>query len=102
MYAMTGTLVAQNGCRSQLVQVLEQASRVVGQIPQCRMYIVHEDLANETHVWVYELWDDKQAHDESLNNEEVRALIAKARPYLAAAPGGAELKVVGGHGSDIH
>jgi len=55
-------------------------------------------LANDTHVWVFEVWDDQAAHDASLADERVRALIAQARPLLAAAPDGAELEIVGGQG----
>ncbi len=95
---MTGKLVAQNGRRAELVAILNQAAALVGQIPQCRLYVVNEDLANETGVWVYELWDDKQSHDASLSNEHVRTLITKARPLLAAAPDGAELRFAGGYG----
>lgn len=102
MYAMTGKLVAQNGKRSELVDILKQASQLVGLIPQCRLYLVNIDLSNETHVWIYELWDDKQAHDESLSNDTVRDLIIKAKPLLAAAPDGAELSAVGGYGVDFH
>lgn len=101
MYAMTGKLVAQNGKRSALVEILKKAAVLVGEIPECRLYIVHEDIANETHIWVYELWDDKQAHDDSLSAEQIRALIMQARPLLAAAPDGAELRMVGGHGVDV-
>ncbi len=98
MYAMTGKLIAQAGRRGELVDILKQAAEWVGQLPTCRMYIVSEDLANDTHVWVFEVWDDKAAHDASLTDERVRALIAQARPLLAAAPDGAELQVMGGHG----
>lgn len=100
MYAMTGKLVAQNGKRPALVEILRQAAALVGEIPQCRLYIVNEDLANETHVWVYELWGDKQAHDASLSIERIRDLIMQAKPLLAAAPDGAELRMVGGYGVD--
>mgnify|MGYP002357256324 CR=1 FL=1 len=98
MYAMTGRLLAQKGRRSELIDILKQAAYLVGEIPQCRLYVVNEDLSNETHVWIYELWDDKESHDASLGNEQVRALIADARPLLACAPDGAELRAVGGHG----
>lgn len=98
MYAMTGKLVAQNGKRSELVEILKQAAMLVGEIPQCHLYLVNEDLANETHIWVYELWDGKEAHDASLGNEHVRSLISQARPLLACAPDGVELTAVGGHG----
>lgn len=98
MYAMTGKLIAQNGKRHELVEILKQAANLVGALPVCRMYIVCEDLSNETHVWVFEAWEDKEAHDVSLTDEKVRSLISAARPLLAAAPDGAELKVIGGHG----
>lgn len=98
MYAMTGRLVSQLGRRGELVHILQQAAELVGELPACRMYIVGEDISNDTHVWVIEAWDDKQAHDASLTDERVRALIAQARPLLAAAPDGAELEIVGGHG----
>ena len=98
MYAMIGKLVAQKDRRADLVEILKQAANLVGEIPQCHLYVVNEDLSNETHVWVYELWDDKEAHDASLGDDQVRALIKNARPLLACAPDGAELSVVGGHG----
>ena len=98
MYAMTGKLNAQIGKRDELVEILLSASRVVAQLPGCRAYIVNEDIADETCVWVFEIWDDKEAHDSSLKVERVRSLIAEAMPLRGGAPSGAELRVVGGHG----
>jgi quinol monooxygenase YgiN len=98
MYAMTGKLIVQPGRRNEVVQILNHAAGLVGELPECHMYLVSEDLSNETHVWVFEVWDSRQSHDASLNIEHVRALIAQAKPLLAAAPSGAELQVVGGHG----
>ena len=98
MYAMTGKLNAQIGRRNELVQILLSASRVVAQLPGCRAYIVNEDAADDTCVWVFEIWDDKEAHDSSLKDERVRSLIAEAMPLMGGAPSGAELRVVGGHG----
>ena len=98
MYAMTGKLNAQIGRRNELVQILLSASRVVAQLPGCHMYIVNEDVADETCVWVFEMWDDKEAHDSSLKDARVRSLISEAMPLMSGAPSGAELRVVGGHG----
>ena len=98
MYAMTGKLIAHNGKRAQLASILKEAADAVGQIPECKMYVVCEDVSNENAVWVFEAWDHQQAHDDSLKNERTRTMIAQARPLLAAAPDGAELKVIGGHG----
>jgi len=93
MYAMTGNLVAQSGRRDELVDILKRAASLVGQLPACHMYIVSEDLANETIVWVFEMWDDKDSHDASLTDARVRNLIAEAMPLMVGAPSGAELRV---------
>jgi quinol monooxygenase YgiN len=100
MYAMTGKFSAQSGKRAELVEILLRASNVVAQWQGCHAYIVSEDVADETCVWVFEIWDDKDAHDASLKDERVRALIAEAIPLMSGAPNGAELRVVGGHGID--
>jgi quinol monooxygenase YgiN len=98
MYAMTGKLKAQAGKRGTLVEILLRASNVVSQFAECRAYVVNEDISEETCVWVFEIWDDKESHDMSLKNEQVRALIASAMPLMNGAPVGAELKVMGGYG----
>ena len=98
MYAMTGKMTAQAGKRTDLVDILKRAAQLVGEMTGCRMYIVSEDVADENAAWVFEMWDDKTSHDESLKDERVRALIGEARPILNGAPEGAELRVAGGFG----
>jgi quinol monooxygenase YgiN len=98
MYAMTGKLTVQSGKRDALVEILLRASSVVAQLPGCRAYIVNEDVSDKTCVWIFEVWDDKEAHDMSLKDERVRSLIAEAVPLMDVPPSGVELKVAGGHG----
>lgn len=98
MYSMTGKLIAKAGARDQLTNILLRAAEGVSRIPECRAYIVCEDVKDENSVWVFEMWDNKEAHDNSLKDGQTRALIAEAMPLLAAAPDGAELRVAGGHG----
>jgi len=98
MYAMMGTLTAKPGRRGELVNVLKHAAGLVEVLPGCRMYIVCEDTADEATAHVIEMWDDKSAHEASLENEDVRALIGNAQQLLAGAPAGHELRVAGGFG----
>lgn len=97
-YAQTGKLTAQPGLRDQLAEILIRASQMVSVMPGCQAYIVLEDTKDESAVWVFELWDDKEMHDASLRVDSVRALIAEAMPLLAGPPAGSELRVLGGHG----
>lgn len=98
MYAMFGKLAAHPGKRCEFAGILSRAADVVAQLPGCRMYIIHEDLSDADTLWVYEAWDDKESHDESLNHTQVRALISEAMPLMAGAPQGSELMIVAGHG----
>lgn len=101
MYAMTGKLSAQPSRRGELAEILLRASKMVSGMQGCRAYIILEDVADDLAVWVFEMWDDKEAHDASLRDEKVRALIGEAMPMLAGAPSGSELRVLGGHGLNI-
>jgi len=94
MYAMTGTLSAQPGKRAILSDILIRASALVQPMPGCRAYIVLEDVKDENNVAVFEMWDAKEAHDASLKDPQVRALIAEALPILANPPAGGEFRVV--------
>ena len=98
MYGMVGKLVAQGGKRGQMVAILQRAADVVGQMPGCHLYLVNEDVADDVTLWVYEAWDDKAAHDLSLQDPQVRALIAEAMPMMGGPPSGSELRVMGGYG----
>lgn len=98
MYAMTGQLSAQPGKRAELASILLRASALVANMPGCHAYIILEDVKDENIVSVFEMWASKDAHDTSLRDERVRALIAEAMPLLAGAPNGSELRVLGGHG----
>ncbi|MCB0101292.1 MAG: antibiotic biosynthesis monooxygenase [Anaerolineales bacterium] len=96
-----GKLLAQPGKRGQLADILLRASRMVAEMQGCRAYIILEDLQDESSVVVFEMWDDKESHDASLRDANVRALIAEAMPILAGAPSGSELRVLGGHGVNM-
>ncbi len=99
MYAMTGKFTTHAGRRHELVDILLRAADLVSQLPGCRLYLVSEDLGSENCVWVFEMWDDKQAHDSSLTDDRVRGLIAQAMPLLNGAPEGVGLRVAGGYGA---
>ena len=98
---MTGKLQAQPGKRAVLVDILLRAAKLVSNMHGCHSYIVLEDVQDESCVWVFEMWDDKESHDASLRDEKVRGLIAEAMPILAGAPSGSELRVAGGHGLNL-
>ncbi len=98
MYGMVGKFITKAGKRGACAEILTRAAGIVGQFPGCSLYIVNEDLADENAIWVFEAWDDKESHDESLKDDRVRSLIAEAIPLMGGPPEGTRLNVIGGYG----
>ena len=99
MYGLQGKMLAKPGERDALLALLLQASRGPA-MPGCRIYVVSEVPAEPDAIAILEVWDDKAAHDASLQLESVRTLIAKARPLIAGMGESLELRPIGGQGLD--
>jgi quinol monooxygenase YgiN len=98
MYAMCGKLTAQPGKREEFTKIMLRAADVVGTMPGCKQYAVTHDTGDDVTIWIMEIWEDQAAHDASLQDERVRALIAEAMPLMGGQPDGAALTVIGGYG----
>jgi quinol monooxygenase YgiN len=97
MYGLQGKLIAKPGQRDALIALLLEASRPAG-MPGCRLYVVSEIHSEPDAISIVEVWDDKAAHDASLQLDSVRSVIAKGRPLIAGMGESVELRPVGGQG----
>lgn len=98
-YLLHGKLTAKQGQTDQLADILIEASKLVSTAKGCNLYIISKDEKDKNSVFVTEIWDSKEDHDNSLNVEGVRALIGKAMPILEGDPAkGQELEILGGTG----
>ncbi len=99
MYLLHGKLTAKEGFIDQLASILLEASKLVSTVRGCKLYIIGKDQSDLNSVYVTEIWESKEDHDNSLTVEPIRALIMKAMPLLDGAPSkGQELEVLGGIG----
>jgi len=97
-FGLCGTLHAQTGQGETLAQILLNAAKLMEKAKGCHLYIVTVIANRPDSVYVIEVWDSKDDHDQSLQIPGVSELIAQARPILAAPPEGLTLNVVGGTG----
>jgi quinol monooxygenase YgiN len=98
-YLLHGKLTAKEGEVEKLASILLEASRLVSTAQGCILYVVGKDQNDPTAVWITEIWDSKEDHDNSLKVEGVRQLIAQALPILDGPPQkGQELELLGGTG----
>ena len=99
MYGLHGKMIAKAGHRDALLALLLEASRGTP-MPGCRLYVVSEVPAEPDAIAITEVWDDRAAHQASLQLDRVRTLIAQARPLIAQMAPPLELRPVGGQGLD--
>lgn len=98
-YGLHGKLKATEGNGNKLASILLDASRLVSTAKGCHLYLVSKDPNDDDTVYVTEVWDSKEEHENSLKVAGVRELISQAMPILAGTPQkGQELDVLGGAG----
>lgn len=98
-YGLFGKLTAKAGQGAALAAILLEASQLVSAAKGCQVYLISQVADDETAVWITEVWDTKEDHDNSLKAAEVRELIGKAMPLLDGQPEkGMTLAVLGGKG----
>ena len=98
-YGLYGKLNALPGKGNELAAILLEAAELVRNARGCNIYLIGKDANNADTIWVTEVWDSKEDHDESLKADAVRQLIGRAMPLLDGRPeGGTVLEVLGGVG----
>jgi len=99
LYGLHGNLVAKEGKGKELSNILLDASALMKSAKGCHLYAVSIDNRNPNEVWITEIWESKEDHDNSLNVPGVKELIGKAIPILERNPQkGQELEILGGLG----
>src|ERR1700736_3392785 len=90
---------AKTGQRDKLVATLLAAGDLLQDNPACIHWVVNTAEDPDV-VWINVVWSSKEAHEASLQLENVRALMGKAKPFLSETvmPEQIFLTPVGGKG----
>jgi len=98
-YGLHGHFKSKPGTREELAEILLKAAELMGKAQGCHLYLVSLDSAQSDTVWVTEIWDSKEDHDNSLTLPGVKELITQAMPLLDGMPQpGQKLTILGGLG----
>jgi quinol monooxygenase YgiN len=97
-FALHGCFRAHEGQGDALAAVLLEAADALEGNEECRLYLVSRSPDDADIVWVTEVWTSREAHAASLEDEAVRALVARGMPLIAGMPESRELRPAGGKG----
>jgi quinol monooxygenase YgiN len=82
-YGLQVRMTAIEGRGDALQELMLAAARLMEPLPDCHLYIVQRVPDEPDTVRVTEVWESQAAHAASLAMDEVRELIASARPLIA-------------------
>lgn len=95
MYGLIGKFTSTEGAREQLMAILLDG---ISGMPGCLSYVVARDPADETSIWITEVWESQESHAASLQLPSVQDAIKRGRPLIAGMESIAQTQPVGGHG----
>lgn len=93
-YASIGTMGVKPGMRDAVIDILIRKNASLGDIG-CLVYEVGGRDDDPNTVYVAEIWESAEAHDKSLDLDEVKAAISEAMPMLTGDYGGYDFMVAG-------
>jgi quinol monooxygenase YgiN len=96
-FSLFGKLIAHEGKRDELVQLLMEGVSFLENFPGCEWYVIHVSDQEPDSIWVTEIWRDEAAHQASLQQSEIKSIIQRGRPLIA---GFEKYRPVGGVGRD--
>ncbi|TFE00569.1 putative quinol monooxygenase [Jeotgalibacillus salarius] len=97
-YSLFGKFIVQEGKRDLLADILLEAAESMKDLDECEVYLVSMSENEPDAVYVYETWDNEEAHQASLSLEATQTLISRAKPIIAGMERISTLKTVGGKG----
>ena len=98
-YGLFGKLQAKPGKGEELGMVLLEAAKLMENARGSVHYLVCKEAGDPDRIWIMEVWESKEDHDDSLKFPGVQELIIRAMPLLDENPtGGLTLEVLGGNG----
>ena len=80
MWGIISKITVVPGGRERLIDVLKESA---AHMPGCLSYVVAKDAADETTMWVTEVWDSMASHDASLSLPAVKNALARGKALIS-------------------
>jgi quinol monooxygenase YgiN len=81
-YGLFDKLKVKEGGRDTLVEILLEAAESMENLIECEIYLVNISHDEPNFVFVYEVWSNASAHQDSLSLESTQTLTKRAKPII--------------------
>ncbi|RWZ54518.1 antibiotic biosynthesis monooxygenase [Halobacillus fulvus] len=97
-FGLYGKLVAVEGKQNRLADIMTNVATFMEEVEGCELYVVNVSEEEPDAIFVFEVWEDEEAHQASLTLETTRSLIGQAKPMLADVQRISTLQTIAGKG----
>lgn len=94
-FGLIGSFSAVPGKRDELIAILLGGSAAM---PGCLSYIVAKAIDDPDRIWITEIWESREMHQNSLALPSVQQAIREGRPLIAGFGERFETVPIGGQG----
>ena len=95
MHGVIDKIITHDGKRDEFISIILEGT---SGMPGLLSYIVSKDLKDDNALWVTEVWESLQKHQDSFRLDAVQAMMAKGKPLIADFGERVETRPVGGQG----
>lgn len=81
-FSLFGKFLVQEGEQETMVNILLEAAESMKNLDDCKLYLVSTSEEEPDAVYVYEVWENENAHQASLTLEATQTLIKRAKPII--------------------
>ena len=80
MWGLIAKITLLPGKRDEMIGILKESA---ADMPGCLSYVVAKDAADESTIWVTEVWDSMASHDASLSLPAVKNAIPRGKAIVS-------------------
>lgn len=79
MFGLIVKFITFEGSRDEFIHIMGAGFQ---DMEGCHSYILAADPAEDTAVWLTEIWVDEESHDKSMADPKIKEVVAQAKPLL--------------------
>lgn len=97
-FSLFNKFLVQDGKQGTMVEILLEAAESMKILDECEIYLVNISEDEPNSVYIYEVWSNEKAHQDSLTLEASQTLISKAKQIITGVERISTLQAMGGKG----
>jgi quinol monooxygenase YgiN len=80
MFGLIVKFVAHEGRRDEFIRIMSEGFQGMD---GCHSYILAADPADQSAIWVTEIWDTAESHHVAMASPRIKEIVVRAKPLMA-------------------